>query len=103
MFATSSREDLYQLPHKSKSFGYTWKWSILIQKQWAFLSFFFIFELGSLLCGLSTSSKMLIVARAVAGLGSAGLMNGSLTIISSSVPLHKSPRMLLDTMCLIIS
>ncbi|KAJ5911555.1 uncharacterized protein N7473_000858 [Penicillium subrubescens] len=61
---------------------------------WAFLSFFFIFELGSLLCGLSTSSKMLIVARAVAGLGSAGLMNGSLTIISSSVPLHKSPPLI---------
>jgi MFS family permease len=36
---------------------------------------------------------MLIVARAVAGLGSAGLMNGSLTIVSSSVPLHKSPCM----------
>jgi MFS family permease len=62
--------------------------------KWAFLSFFFIFELGSLLCGLSTSSKMLIVARAVAGLGSAGLMNGSLTIISSSVPLHKSPPLI---------
>ncbi|KAF3394017.1 Efflux pump mlcE [Penicillium rolfsii] len=66
--------------------------------KWVFLSFFFIFELGSLLCGIATSSKMLIVARAVAGLGSAGLMNGSLTIVSSSVPLHKSPRMLVDTM-----
>ncbi|KAJ5364122.1 uncharacterized protein N7496_009835 [Penicillium cataractarum] len=62
--------------------------------KWAFLSFFFVFELGSLLCGLATSSKMLIVARAVAGLGSAGLMNGSLTIISSSVPLHKSPPLI---------
>ncbi|KAJ5444181.1 uncharacterized protein N7458_008053 [Penicillium daleae] len=62
--------------------------------KWAFMSFFFVFELGSLLCGLATSSKMLIVARAVAGLGSAGLMNGSLTIISSSVPLHKSPPLI---------
>lgn len=71
--------------------------------QWAFMSFFFVFELGSLLCGLATSSKMLIVARAVAGLGSAGLMNGSLTIISSSVPLHKSPRMYVDPVNLIFS
>ncbi|CEJ54273.1 hypothetical protein PMG11_00592 [Penicillium brasilianum] len=62
--------------------------------KWAFLSFFFVFELGSLLCGLATSSKMLIVARAVAGLGSAGLINGSLTIVSSSVPLHKSPPLI---------
>jgi MFS family permease len=46
---------------------------------------------------------MLIVARAVAGLGSAGLMNGSLTIISSSVPLHKSPRMYVDPVNLIFS
>ncbi|KAJ5219112.1 uncharacterized protein N7498_001211 [Penicillium cinerascens] len=62
--------------------------------KWTFLTFFFIFELGSLLCGLATSSKMLIVARAVAGLGSSGLMNGSLTIVSSSVPLHKSPALI---------
>ncbi|KAJ3497861.1 hypothetical protein NLG97_g1571 [Lecanicillium saksenae] len=41
-----------------------------------FLVFFAIFELGSLLCGISTSSTMLIVSRAVAGLGGAGLMNG---------------------------
>ncbi|KAJ5949625.1 hypothetical protein N7454_001209 [Penicillium verhagenii] len=60
--------------------------------KWTYLAFFFVFELGSLLCGISTSSKMLIIARAVAGLGSSGLMNGSLTIISSCVPLHKSPK-----------
>ncbi|KAB8071230.1 major facilitator superfamily domain-containing protein [Aspergillus leporis] len=55
-----------------------------------FLGFSFIFALGSLLCGLATSSKMLIVARAIAGLRSSSLMNGSLTIIASYVPLHKS-------------
>jgi len=32
---------------------------------------------------------MLVVGRAVAGLGSAGLQNGALTIISSIVPLEK--------------
>ncbi|KAK9319613.1 putative HC-toxin efflux carrier [Lipomyces orientalis] len=57
----------------------------------SFLAFFFIFELGSLLCGVSTSSKMLIVSRAVAGIGAAGLINGALTILSVCIPLHKRP------------
>ncbi|RHZ62631.1 hypothetical protein CDV55_106177 [Aspergillus turcosus] len=56
-----------------------------------FLGFFALFELGSLLCGVSTSSKMLIIGRAVAGMGGAGLINGALTIISCSIPLHKRP------------
>lgn len=34
---------------------------------------------------------MLIVGRAVAGIGGAGLTNGALTIISCCVPLHKRP------------
>ncbi|KAJ6144420.1 hypothetical protein N7470_008315 [Penicillium chermesinum] len=62
--------------------------------KWTFLTFFFVFELGSLLCGIANSSKMLIVARAVAGMGSAGLMNGSLTIIGTAVPRHKSPKLM---------
>ncbi|KAJ5636568.1 uncharacterized protein N7484_009881 [Penicillium longicatenatum] len=62
--------------------------------KWTFLAFFFVFELGSLLCGIANSSKMLIVARAVAGMGCSGLMNGTLTIISSCVPLHKSPKII---------
>ena len=35
--------------------------------QTTFLSFLAIFELGSLLCGVAISSKMLIIGRAVAG------------------------------------
>jgi MFS family permease len=35
---------------------------------------------------------MLIVGRAIAGIGSAGLMNGGLTILSVSMPLHKRPK-----------
>lgn len=52
-----------------------------------FLAFLVLFELGSLLCGVSGSSKMLIVGRAVAGMGGAGIVNGALTIIANSVPL----------------
>jgi MFS family permease len=57
--------------------------------QWTFLAFFALFELGSLLCGVAVSSTMLIIGRAVAGMGSSGLINGALTIIAGAVPLHK--------------
>lgn len=56
--------------------------------KFTFIFFIALFELGSLLCGVATSSKMLIVGRAVAGMGGSGLMNGALTIISACVPLH---------------
>ncbi|KAH8703595.1 major facilitator superfamily domain-containing protein [Talaromyces proteolyticus] len=62
------------------------------RSKWTFLVFFGIFELGSLLCGVATSSKMLIIARAIAGIGGSGLINGGLTIISASIPLHKRPK-----------
>lgn len=59
--------------------------------KWAFLWFFGLFEVGSLLCGVATSSNMFIIGRAVAGLGCAGLINGALSIIAASVPLTKRP------------
>ncbi|WYZ44857.1 hypothetical protein EsH8_VIII_000173 [Colletotrichum jinshuiense] len=62
-----------------------------LRSKWTFLGFFFLFELGSLICGLATSSNMLIVGRAVAGMGSSGLFNGSLTIVGVTVPLQRRP------------
>jgi MFS family permease len=62
--------------------------------QWTFLTFFAIFELGSAICGAAQSSTMLIIGRAVAGMGGSGLMNGGLSILASSAPLHKRPGML---------
>ncbi|KAI0514349.1 putative MFS multidrug transporter [Xylaria bambusicola] len=56
-----------------------------------FLFFIAIFEIGSLLCAVSTSSTFFIIGRTVAGLGTAGLENGALTLISGAVPLHKRP------------
>ncbi|KAI0445467.1 major facilitator superfamily domain-containing protein [Xylaria telfairii] len=57
--------------------------------KWTFLCFFFVFEIGSLLCAVATSSPFFIVGRAVAGLGVSGLQNGSLTIVAGAVPLEK--------------
>ncbi|ETN36532.1 uncharacterized protein HMPREF1541_08810 [Cyphellophora europaea CBS 101466] len=50
-----------------------------------------IFEVGSVLCGAATNSTMLIVGRAVAGVGAAGLFSGGMTIIGYSVPLRRRP------------
>jgi MFS family permease len=56
-----------------------------------FLSFIFIFEVGSLICGVAPSSAVFIVGRAIAGLGVSGIFNGALTIIAASVEKSKSP------------
>lgn len=72
----------------------TGRFYTLFDIKWTFLSFFAVFELGSLLCGVANSSDMLIIGRAVAGMGTAGLTNGALTIIAACVPLEKRPMYL---------
>jgi MFS family permease len=57
--------------------------------KWTFLSFFAVFEIGSVICGCATDSRMLIVGRAIAGMGGAGILSGSLTVIASAVPLSE--------------
>lgn len=64
--------------------------------KWIFLGFLGVFELGSLLCGVAQSSTMLIIGRAVAGIGTSGIMNGAFTIINACVPMHKVPGMCPD-------
>jgi predicted MFS family arabinose efflux permease len=59
------------------------------------MAFFAVFELGSLICALSISSKMFIVGRAVAGMGTSGIVNGTYTIIAACVPMEKRPGMFL--------
>ena len=41
-----------------------------------------IFEIGSLICGVAQSSTTLIVGRAVAGLGGAGIASGAVSFLS---------------------
>ncbi|KFY12503.1 hypothetical protein V491_06771 [Pseudogymnoascus sp. VKM F-3775] len=59
--------------------------------QFTFLVFLTVFEIGSAVCGAATSSDMLIVGRAVAGMGGAGLVNGVVISIASAVPLQRRP------------
>ncbi|PHH93070.1 hypothetical protein CDD83_1355 [Cordyceps sp. RAO-2017] len=62
-------------------------WSIKV----VFLSVIGLFEVGSLVCAIAPSSVVLIVGRAVAGIGSAGIFAGALTILAYTVPLEKRP------------
>lgn len=62
--------------------------------KWVFLSALFIFEVGSLICAVAPNSTTLIVGRAVAGVGSAGIFTGALITIAITVPLHRRPTFL---------
>jgi MFS family permease len=62
--------------------------------KWSFLVSMLIFEVGSLICGVAPSSKVLIVGRAIAGLGGAGLSVGGTSIIAFTVPPTKRPMMM---------
>ncbi|KAH7328032.1 major facilitator superfamily domain-containing protein [Stachybotrys elegans] len=59
--------------------------------RWTFLVCIAIFEVGSLLCGVAPNSISFIVGRAVSGVGSAGIMTGSMMVVISMVPLPKRP------------
>ncbi|KAF2863614.1 MFS general substrate transporter [Piedraia hortae CBS 480.64] len=59
--------------------------------KWVFLSTLVIFEIGSAVCGAAPNSTTLIIGRAIAGLGSAGIFSGAVLIISNTVPLRKRP------------
>ncbi len=50
-----------------------------------------IFEIGSLICGVAPNSVALIIGRAVAGIGSAGIFSGAILIVASAVPLRQRP------------
>ena len=56
-----------------------------------FLTAVFLFEAGSAICGAAPNSVSFIVGRAIAGLGSSGIMSGAIVIIVYAVPLHKRP------------
>lgn len=59
--------------------------------KWVYLCGIFLFEIGSLVCGATPNSVGLILGRAIAGLGGAGIFSGALLIINISVPLRQRP------------
>ena len=59
--------------------------------KWTYLLSIGIFEIGSLICAVAKDSKTLIVGRAIAGMGGAGVSSGAYTIIGFSAPPKMRP------------
>lgn len=59
--------------------------------KWVYLVAIGIFEVGSLVCGAAPNSVALIIGRAIAGIGSAGIFAGALVIVAYTVPLRQRP------------
>lgn len=59
--------------------------------KWVYMVALIIFEIGSAVCGAAPDSMSLIVGRAVAGVGSAGIFSGAILIVANTVPLSKRP------------
>ncbi len=57
--------------------------------KWVFLTAIALFEVGSLLCGISPNSATLIVGRLLSGSGACGITSGVLILISKAVPLRQ--------------
>ncbi|KAB8202449.1 major facilitator superfamily domain-containing protein [Aspergillus parasiticus] len=57
----------------------------------AFLLSGVIFEVGSLLCATAPNSEALIIGRAIAGTGAAGMVGGCYIIIAFIAPPHETP------------
>ncbi|KAJ9138502.1 Efflux pump antibiotic resistance protein [Coniochaeta hoffmannii] len=56
-----------------------------------YLAAIFIFELGSLICGVAPTSTALVVGRAIAGVGAAGVSSGTYTLIALAARPEKGP------------
>ncbi|OCK73619.1 MFS general substrate transporter [Lepidopterella palustris CBS 459.81] len=59
--------------------------------KWVLISATTLFEIGSALCGSAPTSPVLILGRAVAGVGAAGIFTGSLVAVNYMFPLEKRP------------
>ncbi|KAK5704814.1 hypothetical protein LTR17_021578 [Elasticomyces elasticus] len=53
-----------------------------------------IFEIGSLVCALAPNSAALIIGRAIAGVGGAGIVAGSYLIVGISAPPARTPALM---------
>ncbi|KAK4516866.1 uncharacterized protein ATC70_000192 [Mucor velutinosus] len=65
------------------------KFSDIFGRKWILMFGIGVFLFGSVLCGASTSMIMLIVGRAIAGIGAAGIFSMVFVIFSDLVPLEK--------------
>ncbi|PVF92610.1 ABC transporter [Serendipita vermifera] len=63
----------------------------ILPTKWVYLFTIFIFEVGSLICGVAPSMKVLILGRAIAGTGASGIFTSILTVIAYATRLEQRP------------
>ncbi|PMD15228.1 MFS general substrate transporter [Hyaloscypha hepaticicola] len=63
----------------------------LFSSKHVFLAALLIFEIGSVVCATAPHSRVFILGRALAGLGSAGIQAGTTLILAECVPLRQRP------------
>lgn len=71
------------------SFGRVYKY---YSTKWVLIALVAIFEIGSIVCASAPNSHALIVGRAIAGIGGAGITSGAFIMISLLVPLQSRPK-----------
>ena len=81
----------YSLMTASFTISYGKLYSLMSMKK-VYITSICIFEVGSLMCTVATSSPLFIFGRAVAGIGAAGIGSGSYVILSRLFPRHKRPK-----------
>ncbi|KAJ3205301.1 hypothetical protein HDU82_005295 [Entophlyctis luteolus] len=64
------------------------KFADIFGRKFTFIAAVTVFEIGSLLCGVASSMAMLIVGRAIAGIGGGGIMSICLIILSDIVSIQ---------------
>ncbi|KAK2041397.1 putative MFS transporter [Colletotrichum somersetense] len=57
------------------------KMASVFSLRWVYQGFFFVFLVGSAICGWASTSEVFIVGRAVSGIGAAAVTSGGLTIV----------------------
>ncbi|KAL9108425.1 MAG: hypothetical protein Q9227_006759 [Pyrenula ochraceoflavens] len=62
--------------------------------KWVLVGAVGLFEVGSMICGGAVNSTMLIVGRAIAGVGSAGIFTGITVAVFHLVPLRRRPAIM---------
>nr|XP_019009679.1 uncharacterized protein I206_05239 [Kwoniella pini CBS 10737]OCF48460.1 hypothetical protein I206_05239 [Kwoniella pini CBS 10737] len=61
--------------------------------RWTYLLSLAVFEAGTAICGAANSMFMLIIGRAIAGLGGAGMWNATYLIGGEIIPFEKRPSL----------
>ena len=68
------------------------QWLQIFPSKHVILFAIFIFEVGSLISAVAPSMKVLILGRAISGVGAAGLFSGGMIITAELTSMHDRPK-----------